>query len=43
MTICSRTIGYCFQGQCAIVFGIVLGNFYNLRIAKQSIEMQFFS
>ena len=42
MTICSRTIGYYFKEQYAIVFPIVLLLFCNLKIPKQSIEMQVF-
>ena len=38
MAICSRTKGYCFQEQQAIVFLL----FYNLTIPKQGIKMQFF-
>ena len=42
MTICSRTKGYCFQEQEAIVFLIVFLLFYNLTIPKQGIKMQIF-
>ena len=38
MTICSRTKGYCFQEQWAIVSLL----FCNLKIPKQGIKMQFF-
>ena len=38
MAICSRTKGYCFQEQQAIVFLL----FYNLKIPKQGIKMQIF-
>ena len=43
MTICSGTIGYCFQEQYIIVFPIAFGKFYNLIILKQGIEIQIFS
>ena len=50
MTICSRTKGYCFQDQYAIVLKnnrlsfshIVFLLFCNLKIPKQGIKMQFF-
>ena len=42
MTICSRTKGYCFQEQYAIVFPIVFLLLYNLKIPKQGINMQIF-
>ena len=42
MTICSRTKGYCFQEQYAIVLPIVFLLFYNLKIPKQGIKMQIF-
>ena len=38
MTICSRTKGYCFKEQYAIVFLL----FCNLKILKQGIKMQIF-
>ena len=40
MAICSKIIGYCFQEQKTIVFPIVFGNFCNLIVPKQGIEMQ---
>ena len=42
MTICSRTKGYCFQEQYAIVFPIIFLLFCNLKIPKQGIKMQIF-
>ena len=40
MTICSRTKGYCFQEQYAIVFPYCFLLFYNLKSPKQGIKMQ---
>ena len=39
----SRTMGYCFQEQWAIVLPVVFVLFCNLKILKQGIELQIFS